>query len=136
MVEAFNMGADALRDILSKDGLTVAMVDEAMHKMETAFADQKEVEDAIAAGIEEANLAQMPSGFEDDALEQELADLEQQEHVVDRQQTKSLPPPSHSESELARLDHILSSLKRSAAPPAQKRVSKAAKPAASLEPAV
>lgn len=129
------MGADALRNILQKDDLSIAMVDEALLKVQRAFEDQREVEDAIAQRVEETNQSQVPPDFDEEALTKELEDLEAQagsppsnirepsppipmsEPPPPRQETVSAPLPSQSESELVRLDQIVASLRQAGQPP-------------------
>lgn len=64
------MGADALKDLLGADGLTIESVDEAMEKIQNVLQDQKEIEEAMRMDLGE---------FNDDDIEQELAQLIQQE---------------------------------------------------------
>ncbi|KAI7884696.1 hypothetical protein K492DRAFT_214110 [Lichtheimia hyalospora FSU 10163] len=124
VVRAFNMGADALQSILSKEDLSLATVDEAMFKVQKAFEDQKEVEDAIVMGTEEAN--NRVSELDDDELEKELEDLQREEIAVQQEQeqrpplrqvTQSAPPPDRSESELARINNLFQQLRKTDTPP-------------------
>lgn len=125
------MGADALQSILSKEDLSLATVDEAMFKVQKAFEDQKEVEDAIVMGTEEAN-NRVPE-LDDDELEKELEDLQREEMAAQQQQqqqllsspsrpplrqvTQSAPPPDRSESELARINNLFQQLRKTDTPP-------------------
>ncbi|KAI8143088.1 Snf7-domain-containing protein [Fennellomyces sp. T-0311] len=137
VIQAFNIGADALRSILGNEDLSVDTVDQAMMKVQEAFDDQKEVEDAIVGASDQIN--QTDNDQED--LERELAELEHQEqqrlqqeqrlqeqqHILQepqrqvtpppRQTTQSAPPPSPAESELARINNIFGMLKNAQAPP-------------------
>lgn len=117
------MGADALQSILSKEDLSLATVDEAMFKVQKAFEDQKEVEDAIVMGTEEAN-NRVPEL--DEELEKELEDLQREEIAAQQQQqprpplrqvTQSAPPPDRSESELARINNLFQQLRKTDTPP-------------------
>lgn len=118
------MGADALQSILSKEDLSLATVDEAMFKVQKAFEDQKEVEDAIVMGTEEAN-NRVPE-LDDEELEKELEDLQREEIAAQQQQqprpplrqvTQSAPPPDRSESELARINNLFQQLRKTDTPP-------------------
>jgi hypothetical protein len=82
VVEAFNLGADALRNLLGGEGLSLESVDDAMQNIQNALRDQKEVEDAIKIGNED--IASL-SGCSDTDLEQELSDLMEED---------AKPPPS------------------------------------------
>ncbi|KAG0186688.1 hypothetical protein DFQ28_007422 [Apophysomyces sp. BC1034] len=114
VIQAFNVGADALRGILKSNDLSVASVDETMQRMQNALEDQKEVEDAIAMGTEETLQTQYTG--DDNELEQELEAIQQPQPKI-----LELPPPIDTESELARLDQVLASLKRSSLPPLDER---------------
>ena len=138
MVQAFNIGADALRSILSNQNLSVDTVDEAMLNVQQAFQDQKEVEDAIVGGVDQANRLNIE---DDEDLEKELAELEEQEQeqqkrtlFLQKEQeqhpareisppsrhiTQSAPPPSAAESELARINDIFGKLKKVQSPPSK-----------------
>lgn len=108
------MGADALKDILGSDGLTLESVDEAMEKISTVLQDQKEIEEAMKMDLSE---------FTDEDIEQELSQLIQQENTNNSNSPSpaSIPlPPSPpinpprvaspaADSELSRLNQIFSS---------------------------
>ncbi|KAI7852395.1 Snf7-domain-containing protein [Circinella umbellata] len=141
VVQAFNIGADALRSILSNQNLSVDTVDEAMLNVQQAFQDQKEVEDAIVDGVDQANRLNIEEDDED--LEKELAELEEQEQEQQKRMlflqkeqeqeqrpvreisppprhiTQSAPPPSPAESELARINDIFGKLKKVQSPPSK-----------------
>ncbi|KAI8388382.1 Snf7-domain-containing protein [Radiomyces spectabilis] len=134
IVQAFNTGASALRAILRDSDLTVDSVDEVMTKLQSAFEDQKEVEDAIAMGSEETMNSQLP-GLDMDELQRELDSYAESETSLLPE--KSTPPPRAAsmapgehpslsvpisppapstsppimDSELARLNQVLSSIK-------------------------
>ncbi|KAI9031845.1 Snf7-domain-containing protein [Phycomyces nitens] len=118
IVKAFNIGADALRGIMSNSELTLESVDEAMVKMQDALDDQREVEDAIATRTEETNAMQL-SGIDDAELEKELEALEHlevkapeekahqkekeeipREQILENPQTKDTPPVKVSAQKL------------------------------------
>ncbi|KAI8638209.1 Snf7-domain-containing protein [Parasitella parasitica] len=82
VVQAFNMGADALRGLLGQDGLSIETVDDVMQKMQDALDDQKEIEDALMMGNNGI------SGINDDDIERELSQLAYDEHVYSKE-----PPP-------------------------------------------
>ena len=113
------MGADALRSILKDNNITVEMVDATMVKLGDVMEDQREVETALSQGMEDVNQAQFP--IDEDELENELRELDEKEsqlkELPSRQETTSAPPPSHSESELARLNALMASVGQSASPP-------------------
>ncbi len=100
MVQAFNLGADTLKDLLGEDGLTLESVDEAMQKIQNALENQKEIEDAINMGNNEI------SEYNDEDMEDELSQLVQEEARV------SSPPLPKKEanvnSELSRLNQMFS----------------------------
>ncbi|ORY92157.1 Snf7-domain-containing protein [Syncephalastrum racemosum] len=119
LVEAFNMGADALRSILKDNNITVEMVDATMVKLGDVMEDQREVETALSQGMEDVNQTQFP--IDEDELENELRELDEKEaqmkELPSRQESVSAPPPAHSESELARLNALMASVGQSAEPP-------------------
>ncbi|GAA5805255.1 Snf7-domain-containing protein [Helicostylum pulchrum] len=109
VVQAFNMGADALKDILGKDGLTIESVDEAMEKIQNVLQDQKEIEEAMRMDLGE---------FDDQDIEQELAQLIQQESPspasIPLPPSPPIEPPTAAatspvNSELFRLNRMFSS---------------------------
>lgn len=104
------MGADALRDLLGEDGLTLELVDDAMEKIQNAFQDQKEIEEALHMGNEElAN-----DYYSEQDMEDELSELIQQEASL---HTPTPPPKiipqnnANINSELSRLNQMFSSVK-------------------------
>lgn len=123
-MQAFNLGADALKEILGDDGLTLESVDEAMQKIQNALEDQKEIEDALYTGNNEI------SEYNDEDMENELSQLIQEEARVSSPPTKisspptkvsppptkvSSPPPTPKKeeninSELSRLNQMFSSV--------------------------
>ncbi|KAI8886930.1 hypothetical protein K501DRAFT_176641 [Backusella circina FSU 941] len=110
VVEAFNLGADALRNLLGGEGLSLESVDDAMQNIQNALRDQKEVEDAIKMGNDDiANL----SGYSDTDLEQELSQLmeEDAQTISKPPPTTIRPPPLPANSELARLNQMFSNIK-------------------------
>lgn len=103
------MGADALKDILGKDGLTIESVDEAMEKIQNVLQDQKEIEEAMRMDLGE---------FDDQDIEQELAQLIQQESPspasIPLPPSPPIEPPTAAatspvNSELFRLNRMFSS---------------------------
>lgn len=100
------MGADALRDVLGSDGLTLESVDEAMQNIQSAFEDQKEIEEAMQMGD--------ISEYADEDLEDELSQL-----IRDSPSPASIPLPlspppaidTSVNSELSRLNQMFSSAK-------------------------
>ncbi|KAF7730977.1 hypothetical protein EC973_001023 [Apophysomyces ossiformis] len=120
VIQAFNVGADALRGVLKSNDLSVSSVEETMQRMQNALEDQKEVEDAIAMGTEET--LQIQGIADESELEQELEAIQSfQEKQKKEAQRVELPAPIDTESELARLDQVLASLKRSSLPPIDER---------------
>lgn len=105
MVQAFNLGADALKGLLGADGLTLESVDEAMEKIQNALHDQKEIEDAIGVGNNEI------SGYNDDEIEDELSQLIEDEARVSTPPLKQSKPEANVNSELSRLNQMFSSVK-------------------------
>lgn len=108
-MQAFNLGADALKEILGDDGLTLESVDEAMQKIQNALEDQKEIEDALYTGNNEI------SEYNDEDMENELSQLIQEEARVSSPPKKVSSPPSPKKeeninSELSRLNQMFSSV--------------------------
>lgn len=101
MVQAYDMGANALKNVLSSADLDVDNIDLTMDKVQDAFADQKEIDDALQLSMNEVHEAQY-EGVSNEDLELELAELEQleaKEHVPAKQQQQhhhhNIPVPSH-----------------------------------------
>lgn len=101
------MGADALKEVLGADGLTVESVDDAMQNIQSAFEDQKEIEEAMKMGD--------ISEYADEDLEDELSQL-----IRDSPSPASIPLPAspsppvadtNVNSELSRLNQMFSSVK-------------------------
>ncbi|GAA5803305.1 hypothetical protein HPULCUR_008784 [Helicostylum pulchrum] len=105
VVQAFNMGADALRVLLNDKNLS--SIDETIEKVEDGLKDQKQVEEAMTVANQQVTDAYLPA-VDEQELEQELNELEQNQ--------VSLTKPINTESELSRLQNVLSTLDR----PAQK----------------
>ncbi|KAL0084756.1 Snf7-domain-containing protein [Phycomyces blakesleeanus] len=128
IVEAFNIGADALRGVIGNSELTLESVDEAMVKMQDALDAQKEVENAIATGTEETNAMQL-SGVDDAELEKELAALEHLE--VEESKEKDLhnhkvpKEQEPKEQEKVRQEPLENSQKKEKVPAAKTPASKA-----------
>jgi hypothetical protein len=119
VVEAFNLGADALRNLLGGEGLSLESVDDAMQNIQNALRDQKEVEDAIKMGNED--IASL-SGYSDTDLEQELSNLMEEDAkpppntqpaIIQPTMTQPqhLSQPSPANSELARLNQMFSNIR-------------------------
>jgi preprotein translocase subunit SecF len=71
VVQAFNLGADALRGLMKQ--VDADKVDETMDKVRDTLEDQKEAEDALAAGSEQVTNTILDSQQDDDEeLEKEL----------------------------------------------------------------
>lgn len=97
------MGANALRVLLNDKNFT--SIDETVEKVQDTLKDQKQVEDAITLGNQEVMDTYLPSMSEQE-LEQELNSLE----TTNQQTAVHLPKPIETESELLRLQNVLSSL--------------------------
>lgn len=104
VVKAFNLGADVLRRLLDGKELNVDHVDKTMEKVQETLDDQKEVEEAISAGQEE--IVDQQFNVSQEELEQELEGLQREEEP----QSVNLTQPVDTESELQRLQNVLSSL--------------------------
>lgn len=113
VVRAFNLGADALRTILNDKDLNPESIEKTMEKVQDSLEDQKDVENAIQAGNNQAADIYLPD-VNDEELENELDSLVETRHV-------NLTQPIDTESELLRLETVLSSLNH---PAQQKRVKK------------
>lgn len=111
VVQAFNLGADALRLLLDSKELNADNVDKTMENIQDTLQDQKEIEDAITVGNQDVNNAYLP---DDAALEEELELLQQEDsdlnHRHHKQPQVNLTQPIDTESELLRLQNVLSSL--------------------------
>ncbi|KAI7897525.1 Snf7-domain-containing protein [Cokeromyces recurvatus] len=110
VIQAFNMGAKALKNLLGKDGLSVESVDDAMEKIQSVLQDQKEIEEALRIGTEDIN------DVDDQEIENELNELIKDydkvaippsKHVTDHKEADD----DHVQSELSRLNHLFSSVK-------------------------
>lgn len=109
-VEAFNMGANILRSLLSDK----EAVEETMDKLQDTLEDQKKVEEAIKMGNED--ISNQTIGMTNEDLEDELDSLttttasitasSKEQHPA----VNSLTQPIDTESELLRLQNVLSSL--------------------------
>jgi uncharacterized phage infection (PIP) family protein YhgE len=78
VVQAFNLGADALRGLMKQ--VDADKVDETMDKVRDTLEDQKEAEDALAAGSEQVTNTILDSQQDDDEeLEKELELLTNQD---------------------------------------------------------
>lgn len=99
------MGADALRDLLGADSLTLESVDDAMQKIQSALDDQKEIEEAMTMGD--------ISGYTDQDMEDELSQLIQDSPSPASIPLPASPPPldANVNSELSRLNQMFSSVK-------------------------
>jgi hypothetical protein len=103
------MGADALRDLLGEDGLTLESVDDAMQNIQTALEDQKEIEEALRTGNEEV---QQQNEYDEEDMENELSQLIQQEATITTPPILSpQPQKANAYSELSRLNQMFSSVK-------------------------
>ncbi|KAI9365277.1 hypothetical protein BD770DRAFT_313281 [Pilaira anomala] len=103
VIHAFNMGANALRVLLNDKNFS--SIDETVEKVQDTLKDQKQVEDAITLGNQEVMDTYLPSMSEQE-LEQELNSLE----TTNQHAAVHLPKPIETESELLRLQNVLSSL--------------------------
>ncbi|CAO3692824.1 unnamed protein product [Rhizopus stolonifer] len=123
VVQAFNAGAGTLRDILGQDELSIETIHEIMAKVSDSLEDQKEVEEAMQTGMED-------NSFDQD-IERELEELVEKETkppvikpVVETPEIKEIksspkkqttttiiPVESSSNSELARLNQMFTSIR-------------------------
>ena len=103
VVEAFNMGANTLRSLLSDKNV----IENTMDKLQDALEDQKQVEEAMTLGNEE--ISNQAIGMTDEDLENELDSIITAAPSKE-QQVVSLTQPIDTESELLRLQNVLSSL--------------------------
>ncbi|KAI8067342.1 hypothetical protein BDF21DRAFT_345538 [Thamnidium elegans] len=103
VVRAFNMGADALRVLLNDKNLS--SIDETIEKVQDSLQDQKQVEEAMTVANQQVMDTYLPA-VDEQELEQELNELEQKQ--------VSLTKPINTESELSRLQNVLSTLNRPA----------------------
>ncbi|KAI8984663.1 Snf7-domain-containing protein [Mycotypha africana] len=78
IVQALNMGADTLKGLLGKDGLSVVSIDEVMSKIQDTLDDQKEIEVIMQSGMDNINDNLMADLDEED-VQDELSDLIRQE---------------------------------------------------------
>ncbi|KAL7320645.1 hypothetical protein PS15m_000511 [Mucor circinelloides] len=103
VVEAFNMGANTLRSLLSDKGT----VEQTMDKLQDTLEDQKQVEEAMTIGNEE--ISNQTIGMTNEELENELDSMiTADKRPPSRRET--LTQPIDTESELLRLQTVLSSL--------------------------
>ncbi|KAI8997599.1 Snf7-domain-containing protein [Pilobolus umbonatus] len=70
VVQAFNMGADTLRDILNSKDMNIDTVDKTMEKIQSALEGQKELDNIITQSTDEINQSFM--NISDQELEEEL----------------------------------------------------------------
>lgn len=102
VVEAFNMGANTLRSLLSdKD-----VVENTIDKLQDALEDQKQVEEVMMLRNEE--ISNQAIGMTNEDLENELDSIITAAPA--NEQVASLTQPIDTESELLRLQNVLSSL--------------------------
>lgn len=126
-MQAFNVGADALKHILSNNNITVTSVDETILKMQNALEDQKRIEDAIAFGMEQTkHVNDDDNGYNEIEIENKYKNKNKKSIIkekrrweeIDHQDNKSINEVEPIEttnalrtnSELARLHNILSTL--------------------------
>lgn len=110
VVQAFNLGADALRTILNDKDLNAESIEKTMEKVQDTLEDQKDIEEAITSGSDQVSKTYLLD-VNDEELEKELDSLVETRHV-------NLTQPIDTESELLRLQTVLSSLNH---PSQQKR---------------
>ncbi|KAI9305849.1 Snf7-domain-containing protein [Cunninghamella echinulata] len=120
VMQAFNVGADTLKHILSNNNITVTSVDETIQKIQDALEDQKRIEDAITSGMKQATYSYDNDGHDEIEDETSKTILKEKRHwdQVDEDDDKSIDVikpvettyPLRSDSELARLHTILSEL--------------------------
>ncbi|KAI8640356.1 Snf7-domain-containing protein [Parasitella parasitica] len=104
VIEAFNIGANTLRLLLSgKDEVA-----ETMDKLKDTLEDQNAVEQAIALGSEE--IFNQTTGITNEELENELDSIMSADNKTSTKESVSLAQPINTESELLRLQNVLSSL--------------------------
>ncbi|KAI8989469.1 Snf7-domain-containing protein [Pilobolus umbonatus] len=106
IVEAFNIGADVLRDILEDDKLSVESVNDVMDKVQSTLDDTKEVEDAMHFGLED-NF----SDTEYDELNELISSNKTTvgQSFTNKSQITTEPPnqSTNTDTELKRLNDIL-----------------------------
>ncbi|PHZ14555.1 uncharacterized protein RHIMIDRAFT_235328 [Rhizopus microsporus ATCC 52813] len=106
VVQAFNVGADTLRDLLGQDGLSIETINDVMEKVSNSLQDQNEIEEAMQSGMNDT----IP--YNDQEIEAELAQLiEKEEPVVEAKENKEVNPVidnnnNNIQSELARLNQM------------------------------
>lgn len=106
VVQAFNVGADTLRDLLGQDGLSIETINDVMEKVSNSLQDQNEIEEAMQSGMNDT----IP--YNDQEIEAELAQLiEKEEPVVEAKENKEVNAVidnnnNNIQSELARLNQM------------------------------
>lgn len=108
IVEAFNMGADTLRTLLDGKDLNMDTIGQTMEKIQDTLEDQKQVEEAMTIGQQDIANNYLPD-INDEELEQELDSL-QDNRRKSLEAIVHLTQPIDTESELLRLQRVLSSL--------------------------
>ncbi|KAG2184263.1 hypothetical protein INT44_009278 [Umbelopsis vinacea] len=89
IVQAYDLGANALKSVLSSSELNVDTIDMTMDKVQETFADQQEIDDALQLGMAELQDKQY-NDMSNDELEKELEELEKLESkVLERRRSES-----------------------------------------------
>ncbi|KAH8548652.1 Snf7-domain-containing protein [Umbelopsis sp. PMI_123] len=78
IVQAYDLGANALKSVLSSSELNVDAIDMTMDKVQETFADQREIDDALQLSMAELQDKQY-GDISNDELEKELEELEKAE---------------------------------------------------------
>ncbi|KAI9475628.1 MAG: hypothetical protein EXX96DRAFT_574010 [Benjaminiella poitrasii] len=109
VVEAFNMGAEMLRTLLSTEEggrLSVSNIEETFERLQDTLEDHKEIEEAIQTGNEEISDKQLAAAStSQEELEEELNSI-----IKKEQKSVAITQPIDTQSELLRLQALLSSL--------------------------